>query len=103
MKVYMNGQGHMTKKSAMAINNKKPLKNFSRSRRPMILKLCMKYQGAELYKVNINHDPGMTLAYSKARQGQPKSPMHLNGENCQLPLEGKNLKEMGKWIKGLIF
>ena len=28
MKVYINGQGHMTKMAAMAINSKKPLKNF---------------------------------------------------------------------------
>ena len=29
----------------------------------MILKLGMKHLGMELYKVYINHDPGMTLAY----------------------------------------
>ena len=29
----------------------------------MILKLGMKHQGMELYKVCINHDPGMTLTY----------------------------------------
>ena len=27
MKVYINGQGHMTKMAAMAINRKKPLKS----------------------------------------------------------------------------
>ena len=27
MKVYINGQGHMTKMAAMAINSKKPLKS----------------------------------------------------------------------------
>ena len=49
MKVYINGQGHMTKMAAMAINSKKPLKIFfSRTRRPMILKLGMKHQGEEL-------------------------------------------------------
>ena len=68
MKVYINGQGHMTKMAVMAINSKKHLKIFlSRTRRPMILKLGMKYQGEELYKVNINHDLGMTLTYSMAR------------------------------------
>ena len=43
----------------------------------MILKLGMKHQGMDLYKVYINHDPGMTLTY--LRQGQLRLPMHLNG------------------------
>ena len=54
----------------------------------MILKLGMKHQAIELYKVYINHDPGMTLTFS--RQGQLWSPMHLNGENigkCHLMAE----------------
>ena len=64
MKIYMKGQGHMTKMAAMTINSKKPLKIFfSRTRRPMILKLGMKHQAIELYKVYINHDPGMTLTH----------------------------------------
>ena len=33
----------------------------------MILKLGMKHQAMELYKVYINHDPGMTLTFSIAR------------------------------------
>ena len=33
----------------------------------MILKLGMKHQGEELYKVYINLDLGMTLAYFMAR------------------------------------
>ena len=33
----------------------------------MILKLGMKHQGEELYKVYINHDLGMTLTYFMAR------------------------------------
>ena len=49
MKVYINGQGHMTKMAAMAINSKTHLKIFfSRTRRPKILKLGMKHQGEEL-------------------------------------------------------
>ena len=68
MKVYTNGQGHMTKMAAMAINSKKRLKFFFfRTRRPMILKLDMKHLGMELYKVCINHDPGMTLIYFTAK------------------------------------
>ena len=65
--MYINGQGHMTKMAAMVINKKK-IKNFySKSRRPTILKLCMKHQREELYKVYINHDPEMTLIYFRAR------------------------------------
>ena len=68
-KVYINGQGHMTKMAAMAINReKKTLKIFfSRTRRPMILKLGVKHQAMELYKVDINHDHGMTLTFFAAR------------------------------------
>ena len=33
----------------------------------MILKLGMKHQTMELYKVCINHDPGMTLIFFTAR------------------------------------
>ena len=46
----------------------------------MILKLGMKHLGMELYKVYINHDPGMTLTF--LWQGQLRLPTHLNGENC---------------------
>ena len=50
MKVDINGQGHMTKMAAMAVNSKKPLKIFfSRTRRPMILRLGMKHQGEFIY------------------------------------------------------
>ena len=44
----------------------------------MILKLGVKHQAMELYKVYINHDHGMTLIF--LRQGQLRSPMHLNGK-----------------------
>ena len=46
----------------------------------MILKLGMKPQAMELYKVCITHDPGMTLTFFMARS--TKLSMHLNGENC---------------------
>ena len=53
-----------TKRATMAINSKKTFKIiFSRTRRPMILKFGMKHQAMELYKVYLNHDPGITLAY----------------------------------------
>ena len=67
-KVNIKGQGHMTNMVSMAINRKKPLKNFfSRIRRPMILKLGKKHQAMELYTVYINHDHGMTLTFFTAR------------------------------------
>ena len=42
----------------------------------MILKLCMKHQGVEFYKVYINHayDPGMTLTYFMARSTEVDYP-----------------------------
>ena len=33
----------------------------------MILKLGMKHQGEDFYKVYINHDPGMILSYITTR------------------------------------
>ena len=72
MKVCISGQGHMNKMAAMAINSNKTLKIFfSRTRRPMILKLGMKHLGEELYKVYINHDLGMTLTYFMANTSCP--------------------------------
>ena len=47
----------------------------------MILRLGMKHQAMELYKVCINHDPGMTLTF--LQQGQLRLPTHLNVENCK--------------------
>ena len=41
----------------------------------MILKLSLKHQAIEFFKVDIHHNAGMTW------QGQLRSPMHLNGEN----------------------
>ena len=67
MKVYINGQGHMTKMAAMAINTKNTKILFFRTRGPMILKLDMKDRVEELYKVYTNHDPGMTLTFFTAR------------------------------------
>ena len=67
MKVYINDQGHMTKMAAMAINSKLLKILFSRTRKPMILKLGMKHQAMELYKVYITHELGMTLNYFTAR------------------------------------
>ena len=60
----------------------------------MILKLGMKHKGKELYKVYINHDPGMTLTYFTA--GQLWSSIHLNGENCQNVIGRAKLAENGQ-------
>ena len=69
MKVYINGQGHMTKMAAMAINSKSVLKSsFSELEgHYMILKLGVKHLGLESYKVYINHDPELTFTYFTAR------------------------------------
>ena len=48
----------------------------------MILKLGIKHQVMELYKVCINHDPEMTLTF--LWQGQLGSPMQLNGKNRKM-------------------
>ena len=63
MKVCINGQGHMTKMAVMAIKSK-TLKNLLLQ---YSLKLGMKHQAMELFKVYINHDPGMTLTFFMAR------------------------------------
>ena len=92
MKVCINGQGHMTKMADMDINSKqKPLKIFFfRTRRPMVLKLGMKHQAIELYKVYINRDPWMTLTYFTARSTKVAEAFewgkllkcHLKGKTC---------------------
>ena len=80
----------MTKMAAMAINSKNLKIFFSRTRRPMILKLGMKHQAIELYKVCINHDPGMTLTF--LQKGQLRPPMHLNGKKSKkMSLNCRNL------------
>ena len=40
----------------------------------MILKLCLKHQCVESYKVCINHNPGMTLTYFMARSTEVAYP-----------------------------
>ena len=65
----------------------------------MIFKLGMKHQAIELYKVCINHDPGMTLTF--LQQGQLRPPMHLNGKNRKMSFIGKNLLGMNKWTEDL--
>ena len=62
------GYVHVYDHNIQASSSLKPLKIFfSRTRRPMILKLGMKHQAMQLYKVCISHDPGMTLTFFTAR------------------------------------
>ena len=66
----------------------------------MILKLGMKHQAMELYKVCINHDPGMTLIF--LWQGQLRPPMHLNVKKIgKYHLMAKNLLGMSKLTEDL--
>ena len=64
----------------------------------MSLKLGMKHQAIELYKVYINHDLGMTLTF--LQQGQLRPPMHLNGKKIgKCHLMAKNLLGISKWTE----
>ena len=61
----------------------------------MILKLGMKHQGMELYKVCINHDPD--LFYGKVNLG---CPCILMGENCvKIHLKGKTCSTLVNVLK----
>ena len=45
----------------------------------MILKLGMTHGGTELYKVHVNHNPGMTFVFESAKVGQ----CHLMYKTCR--------------------
>ena len=62
MRGCIKGHGHMARMTAMAINSKR-IFFFFRSGRPMILKLGMKHQGMELYKVYISHEPETNMTF----------------------------------------
>ena len=81
--MYINNPGHMTKMAAMPIYGKIPSKIFfSGTGGPISVKLGMKYRRLKYYNVYINQDPAITLTFF--RQGQHRSPMHLNGENFKI-------------------
>ena len=64
----------------------------------MILKLGMKHQGEELYKVYINHDPGMTLIYFMARSTQVANAFEWGKlSNCYL--KGKSERKLSNGLK----
>ena len=66
-KVCSNGPGHMTKMAAMPIYGKNLKRIFSRTKRPMTLKLGMQHRVHEYYQVCSNDDSGLTLTYFTAR------------------------------------
>ena len=66
-KVYINGQGHMTKMASMAINRKTFKNLLLQNQKANDFDLGVKHQAMELYKVYINHDHGMTLTFLTAR------------------------------------
>ena len=71
MKVCINGQGHMTKMAAMAVNRKK---NFKR----------LLLQNREVCDFETWHEASWNVTlqslYNFLRQGQLRSPMRLNGQ-----------------------
>ena len=69
----------------------------------MILKLGMKHQAMELYKVCINHDPGMTLTFFTARSTKVAHAFEWEkiGKNRKMSFNGKNLLGMSKWTEDL--
>ena len=66
----------------------------------MILKLDIKHQEKTLYKVYINHDLEMTLAYFKARSTYVAHAFEW-GKLSKCHLKGNNLKEISKWTEDL--
>ena len=65
-KNYTNVQGHMTKNAAMTINSKIFLKVFfSKTRSPVILKLCIKHQCSLIMTLD-----DLDLFYGKANIGR---------------------------------
>ena len=66
----------------------------------MILKLGMKHQAMELYKVYINHDPGMTLTFFMARSTWVTHAFEW-GKIGKCHLMAENLLGMSKWTEDL--
>ena len=64
----------------------------------MILKLGLKHQGMELYKVYINHDLGMTLTYFTTRSTSVAYAFEWGKVGkCQIMVG--NLLGMSKWTE----
>ena len=80
--VYSNGPGHMTKMAAMPIYGKNLKKFFfSKTKRPMALKLGMQHWVLKYYQVCSNNDPVLALTYFM--QGQIWSLTLLYGKKVK--------------------
>ena len=72
----------------------------------MILKLGMKHQGMEVYKIYVNHDPGMNLTYFRARstyvayvfEWGKLLKCHLKGKTCCQLANGLNFYDLKKTL-----
>ena len=70
----------------------------------MILKIGIRHQAMELYKVCINHDPGMTLTFFMARSTKVAHTFewgkllqcHLKGKTCRKLANRLNLYDLKK-------
>ena len=58
----------------------------------MGLNLGMKHQTMELYKVYINHDPGMTLTFFTARSTEVAHVFECMGKIVTMSFDGQNLQ-----------
>ena len=67
MKIYINELGHMTNMAAMPIYGKNLKNFFSRTNRPMALKLSMYHCVWEFYQSYSNYDPGLPLTHFTPR------------------------------------
>ena len=68
MKIYTNEFGHMTNMAAMPIYGKNLNKNFfSRTNRPVTLKLSMYHCLCKYYQGCSNYDPGFTMTHFAPR------------------------------------
>ena len=76
----------------------------------MILKLGLKHQAMKLYKVYINHDPGMTLTCFTTRSTSVGHTFewgkllqcHLKGKTCSKLANGLNLYDLKKKLTQVV-
>ena len=73
MKVYINGQGHMTKMATMAINSKNLYKSYPSE--PDTYETLPEASENGALQSLYNHDPRMTLTYFMARSVEVAYPI----------------------------
>ena len=73
-----NGPSNVTKMAAVPIYGKTPLKIFSKTKRPMTLKLAIQHWGLGPDKIYLNSDPGLPMTF--LQQGQICSLMLFMGK-----------------------